>query len=515
MRLTLVLLVTMCLVGCSGDDNEASNGTAGADASSHCEGADNKPGCPPKGPALIRQFPDYNLKKFEEVSPCMAWTLHNEKALYVQAVTLFNKGAFHHSNWFVVPEEMYDGPDGFFNCKDRKFEEVASAIAGTVLYAQSTQAYVETQKLPKGVVIKIPPKHRIIGSAHLLNLSVSPKVTSARLTLDLVHPRDVKTVVAPFRLGYWDLKIPANKESRHTGECPLADDYKEMTGQPLDMKLYYVLPHYHALGNYFRLEVMGGPHDGKKLVELSGFNAEANGVVFDPPFDLTGATGLRVTCGFKNNTNKQVGWGIGDQEMCEFLGLADTRVMMDGGVNKHNKAGKEVDGIINYVSKCSAQAVAKNAKQSMPTTEEIEAELYKPESDAGKKTLVAIDGCKDTDPKAAVTGPATLESIRETVFKPSCSYNACHGGSTAQMGLDLTVKDLRGALVGKASKQRPDMDLVTPGDPQKSWLYHSMSKCNPAGKSGPVSHMPLNSPELLETGLVAKVRKWIEDGAKD
>ena len=66
----------------------------------------------PDGPWIAHQFPDYSLEPFEETQPCLTWKLNNEKALYVRAVTLFNEGAWHHSNWFVVPDNMYEGDDG-------------------------------------------------------------------------------------------------------------------------------------------------------------------------------------------------------------------------------------------------------------------------------------------------------------------------------------------------------------------------------------------------------------------
>jgi hypothetical protein len=506
LALVLVSLVGSCDAG-------QDKPVEAADAA--CEGAASGADCGSKGEMVTHQFPDHALGKFEEISPCMAWTLDNDKALYVRGVTFFNQGAFHHSNWFVVPEKMFKGKDGYFKCADRQFDEGVAAMLGTVLYAQSTQSYLETQRLPAGVVIKIPPRHQVIGSAHLLNLSAGERVTTARMSLELVHPRDVKTIVSPLRLNYADLQIPANKQSRHTGECALNKPYESWLGRPLDMKIYYVLPHYHGLGNYFRLEVMGGPNDGKALMELSGFNAEANGALFDPPIDLTGADGLRMTCGYNNTTDKKVGWGIGDQEMCVFLALVESGAMMDGNVKKHNPTETIQDGITQYTSACDTFAAPKNPKQNMPGQEEIEAELYKPETKSSDKGLKPAETCKDTDPTATAQQPATLQSIRETVFVPSCSYSACHGGAVAHAGLDLTVANLREALVGKASKGRPEMDLVTPGKPEQSWLYQVLSRCKPKGKKGAVAHMPLNAPELLDDALVAKVRQWIADGAKD
>jgi hypothetical protein len=520
---TLVLILALSLWGCSSTPDDDPTPAESMDAGTLPDvgtpnvdmGPDVNAPQRPEGPWIAHQFEDYTLGPFEERQPCVTWKLNNERALYVRGVTLYNEGAWHHSNWFVVPDDMFTGEDGYFKCSDRGFEELAAAIAGTVLYAQSTQAVLETQELPEGVVIKIPPNHRIVAGTHLLNLSAREVTTSGRMTLDLVHPKDVKTVVAPFRLGYWDLNIPASSESRHTGECPMSETYGQASGRAFDMKLYYVLPHYHALGNYFRLEIMGGPNDGEEIIEVSGFNAEANGVVFDPPIDLTGATGLRVTCGYNNNTNSDVGWGIGDQEMCEFLGLADTAVMMDGGVDVHNSEGTMVDGVLEFVSPCETLAVPKNAKQSLPEQEEIEAELYKPESSDEDRSLPPAETCKDSDPDTEPELPATLESIRENVFVSGCTFNACHGGAASAHGLDLTVNNLREMLVDQPSKMQPDLNLVTAGKPEESWLYHVISRCEPMAEDGVAPHMPLNAPELIEDPLVAKIRQWILDGATD
>mgnify|MGYP002885729487 CR=1 FL=1 len=465
---------------------------------------------------VIRQFDNFDLTPFEETQPCVTWTLNNEKSLYVNTVTLSNRGAFHHSNWFVVPEDMYSGPDGFFDCDDRGFDELSSAVSGAVLFAQSTQSILEAQDLPEGVVIKIPPRHRVVAGVHLLNLSSRSMTTSMRMTLDLLHPQDVRVVAAPFRLGYGDLHIPPGGQSRHTGECPMAENYEAAAGREFDMKLYYILPHYHALGDYFRLEVMGGPNDGMVIHEMVGFNAEANGRSFDPPIDLTGADGLRLTCGYNNLTTEEVGWGIGDQEMCEFLGLADTGVMVDGWVRDHNFEGIEADGVISYVSPCTTQAVPKNEAQTMPTAEEIASPLYRPASDADDPDVVPVDECLDTPLDAVATLAPTLSNIREGILSSGCNYSSCHAGGTSAANLDLTTADLHSRLVDVSSVAQPDMVLVKPGSPDESWLYQLVSKCVPSASDGSTSaHMPLNSPTLMDPGLVATIRDWISAGAPE
>jgi len=474
------------------------------------------PPIPARPNSLTHQMPDWPLEPFAEQQPCVTWTLDNEQPIYVRGVTLSNDGAWHHSNWFVVPDNMYAGEDGFFDCDSRNFDELSSAVAGTVIFAQSTQSRLEEQRLPEGVVIKVPPRHRIVAGTHFLNLSAGSTTTSARLSLELVHPRDVKTVVAPFRLGYWDLHIPASSESRHTGECPMAEPYEAAAGKPFDMKLYYVLPHYHALGNYFRLEIMGGPNDGQEILEMEGFNAEANGVVFDPPIDLTGADGLRVTCGYNNPTGEEVQWGIGDQEMCEFLGLADEAAMMDGGVDHHNAEGTMVDGVMTFVSPCETLAVPKNEAQTMPTQAEIDAELYLPPVADADSDVPAIKPCLDTPPEAEATVEATLANVSAVVFEASCNYSACHGGAVPAGGLDLRADGLHGKLVSRPSAADAATPLVKPGDPAGSALYQLISQCEPQSSGGAaLNHMPLNSPQLMDAQNVALIRDWIQAGAMD
>ncbi len=235
---------------------------------------------------LTHSFGDITLNPNQEIaSQCVAWSLNNDEPIYVNQVTLSNGGAFHHSNWFVVPETLYPGPDGFFRCGDRGFDELASAVNGTVIFAQSTQSLAETQALARGAVIKIPPRHKIVAGVHMLNLQNRAHTTNLRMSLGLVHPSDVAVVLAPFRLTYRTLDIPAQSEARFVTDCDLSELFEGVVKRPLDLKLYWVLPHYHELGNFFSVEIIGGPNDGEVIHSLDTFNAEPNGKALDPPLD--------------------------------------------------------------------------------------------------------------------------------------------------------------------------------------------------------------------------------------
>lgn len=521
-----VLAATLALVvwsaSCSspdGDDPSDSDATAdtgptdaaGIDADATAPDADGTPGVDAR---LVHQFPDYTLEPGEEVWPeCVQWTIGNEEPIYVNSVTLANGGGFHHSNWMIVPEDYVPGDDGFFDCEERGFREINAATQGTVLFAQSTQAERETQKFPAGSVVKIPPGYKIVANVHFLNIRTRALETFARMTLGLTHPKDVDVVLAPFRLTYYDLEIPPESEARFTGECNLADIYESATDGEFDMELYYALPHFHELGNYFNLELLGGPRDGEQLLELQGFDAEANGKVFDPPVDLSGSDGFRFTCGYDNPRDEEVTWGIGGDEMCVMLGFADSQLMMDASVQSGSEDGTE-DGIIYESGSCGVLPIDKNEDQDMPTEEEIEGEMYVPPgtSDADVDPLPE---CEDAPDDVEPFRSPTLTNIYRDIFSVSCTFSACHGADAPSAGLDLeTEEGLHDRLMNHDVQSATDLPLVDPGNPDGSWLHVRTSECEPEIEGGTVSHMPRNSPTLLDSEVVAMIREWIALGAE-
>lgn len=462
---------------------------------------------------ITHNFGSVTLEPSAEVVPCVQWTLGNEEPIYVQSVKLSNLGFFHHSNWFVVPEDVYPGEDGYFDCEDREFSEVIAAVEGTVLFAQSTQSYEEEQRTRDGAVIKIPPHSKVVGGTHMLNVTPGEVETDLWMTFELVHPRLVDVLLTAFRLSYLDLEIPAESLSSFKGRCTdMAEAYESRARVPFDVKLHYALPHFHYLGNRFHAEVTGGPDDGKEILSTVGFNGEANGKMFDPPLDLSGADGITFECGYDNWTDAEVGWGIGDQEMCVMLGLAEAEVMMDVTVGSGNQAvGMTDEGVIEFEGPCRTFVLPKNASQSMPTQAEIEGEFYLPPTDPGDADMPPLPECLDVQPDGSAALEPTLTNVA-SIFIQSCAFNSCHGSAAKAGNLDLENRStLHAQLVGRGSMLLPDVPLVEPGDPQGSFLYQKMAQCSPAAGAS----MPLNAPILLADETVAVVREWIAAGAPD
>lgn len=297
---------------------------------------------PLSGTAIEHAFSDFTTQPGDEIAGlCQSWTIGNDAEIWVNAVELTQNEMSHHSNWTFVPEDKYPGADGVWTCADRGYDELGAALAGGVLYAQSTQATHEVQKFPEGAAVRIPPHYKIISDVHVLNVGSTPVTGHIDLKLYTLDVAQVTHKLTPFHMRYHDLEIPPLSTSRFTGECSVATDFTTALAQPFDAKLYYVLPHTHKLGTRFFLQAMGGPMDGQSIFDLGAFNGEARGRAYDPPIDLSSVSGLRFGCEFQNPRTDTIHYGIGDQEMCEMLGFIESAAAFDSEIEKDAAVGTD------------------------------------------------------------------------------------------------------------------------------------------------------------------------------
>jgi len=293
----------------------------------------------------------------EDEDICQSWTLNNETDLWVNKIKQSNGGAYHHANWFFVPDDMFALDDGPWSCSENRFSELVAALSGGYLFALSTQSAEEVQTIPAGGAIRIPRFSRLIGASHILNASDRTVSTDMRVELTTIPADQVRASLVPGRISYHDLTLPAQSSSSFTAECLIADTYEQqVVKQPFEYELYYALSHYHKLGVYAQLEILGGPRDGEVIFRNEGFG-ENFGRAIDPPLDLAaaGARGLRFTCGFTNPRSAEVGWGIGDQEMCVLALQARTDMGFDGDVQAGQGAqvATGTDGEVQFAGPCT------------------------------------------------------------------------------------------------------------------------------------------------------------------
>jgi hypothetical protein len=75
----------------------------------------------------------------------------------------------------------------------------------------------------------------------------------------------------------------------------------------------------------------------------------------EPSVDITGATGLRLTCVFDNPEARTVRYGNGDGEMCIWFGFTDSpwQWAARAPLNGTNRPGGTRDGTTYNTAQCS------------------------------------------------------------------------------------------------------------------------------------------------------------------
>jgi mono/diheme cytochrome c family protein len=103
---------------------------------------------------------------------------------------------------------------------------------------------------------------------------------------------------------------------------------------------------------------------------------------------------------------------------------------------------------------------------------------------------------------------ATFSSISSQIFAQRCT--ACHSGSAAEAGLNLSSATAYNALVNVPSSQRGGSIRVVPGNADGSYLVQKL-----LGDAGIVGQrMPAGGP-FLSTDQINLIRQWISAGAQN
>ncbi len=311
-RIVLLVAAALVVAGCGDTSSGAGTAGAGGDGSGG-SGGDTSPFVA----TLEHAFDPIPVESGAEEYWCQSWTIGNDETLYVNKVRQVNNGGWHHSNWFFVPEEQF-GEDGTWKCRDRDFDEVAAAIYGGVIFAQSTQTFEEVQAFPEGTAVVVPPHSKIIGNVHLLNVAAGPIESSLTMGLQSLEEEEVEVKLREVSFANYAIAIPPQRRSRWTQTC----DISEHVGESYN--IYYVLGHFHQWGDYFKLSFVDDDGNESPIVELENTAGDALGVTIDPPLNSQGAGRLKYECGYNNTTDRELHWGNnGEEEMCQFLAYVD------------------------------------------------------------------------------------------------------------------------------------------------------------------------------------------------
>jgi hypothetical protein len=131
---------------------------------------------------------------------------------------------------------------------------------------------------------------------------------------------------------------------------------------------------------------------------------------------------------------------------------------------------------------------------------------------------IACASCDE--PLKDIAGPSpnltpTFSSVNQEILQSTdlagrTACISCHNniGRNPAGGFNM-AGDVYAAMVNVPSRERPDLMIVAPGNPDGSYLIHKLE-----GRPGIVGRqMPLNGPPFLTPGQILVIRRWIELGA--
>ena len=123
--------------------------------------------------------------------------------------------------------------------------------------------------------------------------------------------------------------------------------------------------------------------------------------------------------------------------------------------------------------------------------------------------LVIAAGCGSQVPDVPAGTPVSYSEHLEPLVLAHCL--GCHTKDEAKAKLVLEQGSGFGRLVGPRSVQDPDMALVAPGDPERSYLWLKLQHATEKGEGMPRT---LTGSKKLRAAELELYRRWIEDGAR-
>jgi hypothetical protein len=295
----------------------------------------------------------------EDTEKCVQISLDNDEALFVNSVELTTGPGFHHSNWFYVPEHVFPGPDGTFDCDARSFNQATAGIFGGVFFAQSTQSTHELQTFPEGIAVKVPPHSKLVSQLHLLNATDDTLELNPTIGFTPIFETDVKTLLTSVTFEYHTLGLPPQKQSRFAVECDIAPRHQEAFGRAPDFNIYYALAHYHEWGTGLTIEAVRDDGTASTIYTSKNKVGDALGGMLDPKFSMSGYSKLRLTCDYLNDTSSTIWYGNGGGEMCIFLAFSDSPYIWAGGALDEGAPGEPASvegGVMSYTHGCQVFA---------------------------------------------------------------------------------------------------------------------------------------------------------------
>ena len=263
-------------------------------------------------------LPPFEIQPNTEREIFVVHPLNNQDDVFLERVQIAMKSGSHHFLLYtfqddIPPERM---PEPY------EYRDLHNGAGQYVLTTVLTQFYhlpiVGSQwpffdfSLPAGVAMRLPQNTLLDLNSHYVNRTSQPATGEVYANLHFADPAAVEHEARLFALNNFDISLPAGQVTT------LAKDFT------FSERTYIVqlLSHAHQLMVEFRVEVIGGAHDGELI--YVAYDWEHPPILrFDSPLVLERGEGFRLEATYDNTTDQEVNFGLlSTDEMMILFGIA-------------------------------------------------------------------------------------------------------------------------------------------------------------------------------------------------
>ena len=181
-------------------------------------------------------------------------------------------------------------------------------IAGAFRFFIGTQTPYVRFQFPEGVALRLPPGSGFDLNSHSVNRSGETVTGEVYTNVYTVDPSEVKYVATPDNFNNDDLLLPPNQVTTET----------KVFTFPEERHLIQMWAHAHQTMTEFRIEGVGGEHDGKLLYWTNDWEHPPL-LQLDPPLTFQAGDQVRLSTTYDNQTDETIRFGLLSSDEMQFM----------------------------------------------------------------------------------------------------------------------------------------------------------------------------------------------------
>ncbi|AUX45480.1 hypothetical protein SOCE26_069710 [Sorangium cellulosum] len=256
--------------------------------------------------------PPRTLPPGAETTFCISWPFPAIEHKTVYAARVYTTAGLHHSNVIARPVDPDLGPNPYPDCHpgaDDPYGDLP-AIIPDVLFASSTQVVGrEALVFPPGMGFTLDTSREISTNIHLLNTSPEDAVIEVAYDFFTMPLSERAEELVPFVMNINDFLVPP-RATRSVGA----------TCTTFGGNIVSLMPHTHRYADAFDVDVVREAGGEARIYEGGAFDLEGDIEVYRPAIALEAGDSIRYTCRFRNSSEHELRFGLGDNEMCTLFG---------------------------------------------------------------------------------------------------------------------------------------------------------------------------------------------------